>query len=120
MRFTPNGTAITNLRLSDKLSDDDFLEHKRVITWAELAEVANQCLRQDDFIYTKGYWKTRTWEGQDGREHSRTELTANQIWKVGKDGQFENIMEYQEEELEKMDLEKLGFNETGLEEELPF
>lgn len=91
MRFTPTGTAITNIRISESKSEDNVESHKRIIIWAGLAETANQLLEPDDFIYVKGYWKTRSWKGHDGEDHSVEEFTAKGIWKVGEDNQPKDI-----------------------------
>jgi len=80
MRFTPNGTAITSIRISENKNDEDYKKYKRIIAWESLAEVANEILQVEDFIYAKGYWKTRSWEGQDGEPHTVKEFTAKQIW----------------------------------------
>lgn len=88
MRFIPNGTPVTSIYLADT-EEAEHDKKQRVIAWEWLAEIVNQLLQTGDFIYAKGYYKTRSWEGQDGQPHSVTELIAKQIW--NKD--YKDIME---------------------------
>ena len=89
MRFTASGKPITSIRIADIMFEEDAKKFKRIITWEQLAEIVNEELQASDFIYIKGYWKTRSWEGQDGRQHSVNEFTARQIW----DKRYKDIME---------------------------
>ena len=80
MRFTASGTAITSIRIAEVEEEADTKKFKRIIIWEKLGEIVEQFLQVRDFVYVKGYWKTRSWEGQDGEPHSVQEFTAKQIW----------------------------------------
>jgi len=93
MRFTPNGNVFTRIVISDTKDESDITKYKRIVTWGEIAEEANKALIKENFIYAKGYWKTRNWMSEDGENHSLTELVARHIWKDTGKQLPENIME---------------------------
>ena len=95
MRFTTNGTPISTIRISLEKEEIDFKKFQKINAWEQLAEVANEVLQPNDFVYAKGYWKTRTWEDAEGKQHSVTEFTAKQMWRQneGVDIQPKDILE---------------------------
>lgn len=81
MKFTVNGTAITKFNLYDKSSyEGRYTTQMRVIAWEDLAEICARILQVDDFVYVKGYWKTRSWQTPEGETRTIEELTAKQVW----------------------------------------
>ena len=44
-----------------------------------MAETCNQYLTKGQKVYVEGRLHTRTWDGQDGQKHYRTEVIANQV-----------------------------------------
>jgi single-strand DNA-binding protein len=50
-----------------------------VVAWNKLAEQCNQFLAKGRLVYAEGRLHTRTWESQDGQQHSRTEVIANKV-----------------------------------------
>jgi single-strand DNA-binding protein len=50
-----------------------------VVTFNKLAEQCNQFLAKGRLVYAEGRLRTRTWEGQDGLQHSRVEVNANRV-----------------------------------------
>lgn len=124
MRFTPNGKPVTSFRVATNwVSTTPDGERKQetewfnVVAWNKLAEQCNQFLTKGKLVYAEGRLHTRTWEGQDGQPHSRTEVIANKVVfldrrgaaplpeeKVGEGGGSETKVEDSGTELEPDDL----------------
>jgi single-strand DNA-binding protein len=86
MRFTPNGNPVTSFRVAtNRVYTTPAGERKQetewftVVAWNRLAENCNQFLTKGRLVYAEGRLHTRTWEGQDGQKHSRTEVIANRV-----------------------------------------
>jgi single-strand DNA-binding protein len=86
MRFTPNGNPVTSFRLATSRTYSSTEGERKqetewfdVTTWNRLAENCNQFLTKGQKAYVEGRLRTRTWEGQDGLKHSRTEIVANSV-----------------------------------------
>ncbi|MGB2813534.1 MAG: single-stranded DNA-binding protein [Dehalococcoidales bacterium] len=86
MRFTPNGKPVTSFRVATNwVSTTPEGERRQetewfgVVTWNKLAEQCNQFLAKGRLVYAEGRLHTRTWEGQDGQQHSRAEVIANKV-----------------------------------------
>ncbi len=86
MRFTPNGNPVTSFRVATNRvynttegGRKEETEWFTVVAWNKLAEQCNQFLTKGRLIYAEGRLHTRTWEGQDGQKHYRTEIIANRI-----------------------------------------
>jgi single-strand DNA-binding protein len=86
MRFTPNGNPVTSFRVAtNRVYTTPNGERKQetewftVVSWNRLAENCNQYLTKGQRVYAEGRLHTRTWEGQDGQKHYRTEIIANRV-----------------------------------------
>ncbi len=86
MRFTPNGNPVTSFRVAtNRVYTSPNGERKQetewftVVAWNRLAENCNQFLTKGQRVYAEGRLHTRSWEGQDGQKHSRTEIIANRV-----------------------------------------
>jgi single-strand DNA-binding protein len=86
MRFTPSGNPVTTFRVAVnrvyKAPEGDFKEETEwfsVVTWSRLAETCNQYLTKGQKIYCEGRLHTRSWDGQDGQKHYRTEVIAERV-----------------------------------------
>jgi single-strand DNA-binding protein len=86
MRFTPNGNPVTSFRVAtNRVYTTPNGERKQetewftVVAWNRLAENCNQFLTKGQRVYAEGRLHTRTWEGQDGQKHSRTEVIASRV-----------------------------------------
>jgi len=86
MRFTPNGSPVTSFRVAtNRVYTTAEGERKQetewfaVVAWNKLAEQCNQFLTKGRLVYAEGRLRTRTWEGQDGQKHYRTEIIANRV-----------------------------------------
>ena len=86
MRFTPNGNPVTSFRIAtNRMYTTPDGERKQetewfsVVVWGKLAEQCNQFLTKGRLVYAEGRLSTRSWEGQDGQKRYRTEVVANQV-----------------------------------------
>jgi len=86
MRFTPAGNPVTTFRVAvNRVYNSPEGERKEetewfsIVAWNRLAETCNQYLTKGQKVYVEGRLRTRSWDGQDGQKHYRTEVIANQI-----------------------------------------
>jgi len=86
MRFTANGSAVTNFRVAVSRqyqgADGERREETEwfsVVAWNKLAEQCNQYLQKGRRVYVEGRLQTRSWDGQDGQKRYRTEVIANEV-----------------------------------------
>ena len=86
MRFTPNGNPVTSFRVAtNRVYTTPEGERKQetewftVVAWNRLAENCNQYLTKGQRVYAEGRLHTRSWEGQDGQQRSRSEIVANRV-----------------------------------------
>jgi single-strand DNA-binding protein len=49
------------------------------VAWNKQAEACNQFLAKGDLVYIEGRLHSRSWDGQDGQKHYRTEIIAGQV-----------------------------------------
>jgi single-strand DNA-binding protein len=86
MRYTPNGTAVTELRVAANErfrnragEQQERTEWFRVVTYDRLAELCSQYLTKGRQVYVEGRLQTRSWDGQDGQKHYITEVIAQTV-----------------------------------------
>ena len=87
VRYSPNGSAVANLRLAttDSWRDrqtgeqQERTEWHRVVFFGKLAEIAGEYLRKGSKVYIEGRLQTRKWQGQDGQDRYTTEVVANDM-----------------------------------------
>ena len=58
-----------------------------VVCWNKLAELCNQYVTKGKRVYVEGRVRTRSWEGQDGQKKWRTEVVANKVHFLDRNGQ---------------------------------
>lgn len=83
-RYTPSGTAITNLSLatSEQWTDKqtgqkvEKTEWHRVALFGKVAEIAGEYLRKGSQVYIEGRLQTREWE-KDGVKRYTTEVVVD-------------------------------------------
>ncbi len=112
MRFTPNGNPVTSFRVAaNRVYTTAEGERKQevewftVVAWNKLAEQCNQFLITGRLVYAEGRLSTRTWDGQDGQKHYRTEIIANRVTFLDKQGSSASLPEGKVEEAEGGELE---------------
>ncbi|MFC1962091.1 single-stranded DNA-binding protein [Chloroflexota bacterium] len=86
MRFTPSGKPVTSFSVAtnwlysapngERRQETEWFN---IVTWNRLAEQCNQFLGKGRLVYAEGRLRTRTWDGQDGQQHSRVEVIANRV-----------------------------------------
>jgi len=86
MRFTPNGRPVTSFSVATNWiyttpegERKQETEWFNVVTWNRLAEQCNQFLGKGRLVFAEGRIHTRSWDGQDGQQHSRIEVIANRV-----------------------------------------
>lgn len=87
VRYTPTGSAVTNITLAtteswkDKQSGDiqDRTEWHRVVFFNRLAEIVGEYLRKGSKIYVEGSLRTRKWQDKNGVERFTTEIVATEM-----------------------------------------
>ena len=80
MKYTPNGTAVTQLRLATERRRQDGeteADWHNVVVWSKTAEAVNEYVGKGDRIYVAGRLVQNTWEGDDGQRRYRTEIHAS-------------------------------------------
>ncbi len=104
MRFTPNGKPVTSFRVATNLAyttpegeRKEETEWFTVVAWNKLAEQCNQFLAKGRLIYAEGSLKTRTWDGQDGQKHYRTEVIASRVTFLDRDRPGSSLTDEKEE-----------------------
>ena len=82
MKYTPNGTAVTNLRLATdryRRDGEDATDWHTVIVWGKTAEAVNQYVTKGQRVYVAGRLVQNTWEGDDGQRRHRTEVHTQEV-----------------------------------------
>jgi len=86
-RFTPQGTAVTNLSIATDESYKDKqtgqmvprTEWHRVVLFNRLAEIAKEYLKKGSKVYLEGRLQTRKWQDQSGQDRYTTEIVGNEM-----------------------------------------
>lgn len=86
MRFTPNGSPVSSFSVATNRTYSTPDNERKTETewfncaaWGKLAEKCNQFLNKGQLVYVEGRLKTRSWEGNDGQKHYKTEVIAQTV-----------------------------------------
>lgn len=86
LRYTPQGTAVTTLRLAinnqfkDKAGQiQKEVCYVNVVVWAQMAEVCNQYLQKGRQVFVEGKLQSRSWKTEDGQNRSVLEVRAARV-----------------------------------------
>jgi single-strand DNA-binding protein len=86
MRYTADGTALTNFRVASSRTDSspdgerkEETEWFSVVTWRKLAEQCSQFLQKGRRVYVEGRLQTRSWDTPEGEKRYRTEVVAERV-----------------------------------------
>jgi single-strand DNA-binding protein len=86
MRYTADGTALTNFRVaasrtysSPEGERKEETEWFSVVTWRKLAEQCSQFLQKGRKVYVEGRLQTRSWDTPEGERKYRTEVIADRV-----------------------------------------
>src|SRR5919202_3408797 len=84
MRYLQSGEPVTTFSVATNRrwtgtdgQPRDETEWHNVVAWRKLAEQCNEYLTKGRKVYIEGRLQTRSWDGQDGQKHYRTEVVAN-------------------------------------------
>ncbi len=96
MRYLPSGSALTSFSVActrrsgggsaaggEGGESREETEWFNVTAFDKLAEICNQYLQKGKSVYVEGRMRTRSWTGQDGQKHYRTELIAERMQMLG-------------------------------------
>ena len=91
LRYTPSGTAVSDLRLAvnrsyttqggEKREETCFLT---VVVWGKQAESAAQYLDKGSPVLVEGRLQTRDWETKDGQKRNVVEVVAERLQFLGR------------------------------------
>ena len=82
MKYTPNGTAITTLRLAtDRRRQDGetTADWHNIVVWGKSAEAVNNYVQKGQRVYVAGRLVQNTWQTEDGQNRQRTEVHASEV-----------------------------------------
>ena len=95
VRYTPDGTMVTNFRLATDLQWKDKggekiqrTEWHRIVAYGKLAEICSNYLSKGKLIFIEGRIQTRSWEDKDGVKRSTTEIIAANMQMLDSKGQM--------------------------------
>ena len=92
-RFTPQGTAVTNLSVATNESWKDQggeiqerTEWHRVVMYGRMAETANEYMSKGQLVYVEGRLQTREWEDKNQIKRKTTEIRCDSFTMLGRKG----------------------------------
>ena len=90
-RFTPQGTAVTNLSIATNESwkdqsgeTQDRTEWHRVVMYGRMAETATEYMKKGQMVYVEGRLHTREWEDQNQIKRKTTEIRCDNFTMLGR------------------------------------
>jgi single-strand DNA-binding protein len=91
LRYTPSGTAVSDLRLAvnrsyttqggERRDETCFLT---VVVWGKQAEASTQYLDKGSPVLVEGRLQTRDWETKDGQKRNVVEVVAERLQFLGR------------------------------------
>ncbi len=97
LRFTPDGTPVTTLRLAvnrrpnrEGKTETDFFD---VIVWRRAAELCSQYIKKGYRIALEGRLRTRSWQTSDGQNRSKVEVEATNVQFLDRPRQANQMVE---------------------------
>jgi single-strand DNA-binding protein len=94
IRYTPDGTMVTNFRLA---TDESYkskagekvqrTEWHKIVTFRKLAEICGNYLTKGKLVYVEGRIQTRAWEDKEGVKRYTTEIIASNMQMLDSKGQ---------------------------------
>ncbi|MBH08763.1 MAG: single-stranded DNA-binding protein [Candidatus Marinimicrobia bacterium] len=93
-RFTPAGTAVTNLSIATNESWKDQngetqerTEWHRVVMYGRMAETAVEYMKKGQMVYVEGRLNTREWEDKNQVTRKTTEIRCDNFTMLGRRGE---------------------------------
>lgn len=90
-RYTPSGSAVTNISIATSESWKDKAtgqkqertEWHNVVFFNRLAEIAGEYLKKGSQCYVEGQLRTRKWQDKQGNDKYTTEIVASEMQMLG-------------------------------------
>ncbi|RKY32792.1 MAG: single-stranded DNA-binding protein [Candidatus Omnitrophota bacterium] len=90
LRYTPQGTAVANLRMAINRRYRDRSQNLKeescfvtVVVWNKQAESSNQYLRKGSPVLVEGSLQSRSWEDNSGQKRNVLEVRAQRVQFLG-------------------------------------
>ena len=90
LRYTPQGTAVVNLRLAVNTRFKDKNQELKedtcfvtAVVWSKQAETCNQYLHKGSPVMVEGRLQSRSWEDSSGQKRSVLEVRADRVQFLG-------------------------------------
>ena len=91
VRYTPNGSAVCNLRIAttrnwknkDSGEKMEETEWHSVVLYDRQAEIAGEYLKKGRSVYIEGRLKTRKWQDKEGLDRYTTEIVGDSMQLLG-------------------------------------
>lgn len=91
LRYTPQGTAVANLRMAvnRKYKDRNQEQKEEVcfitaVAWDKQAEICNQYLQKGSPLFVEGRLQSRSWEDNAGQKRNVIEVRVERVQFLGK------------------------------------
>ena len=117
-RFTPSGTAVTNLSVATNESwkdqngeSQDRTEWHRIVMYGKMAETANEYMKKGQMVYIEGRLQTNEWEDQNQIKRKSTQVRCDNFTMLGRKN--DNISNNSEKRREE-------FNPNDNDDDIPF
>ena len=82
MSYTPNGAAVTRLRLATdryRKNGEDAADWHTIVVWGRQGEAVNTYVEKGQRIYVAGRLVQNSWQGEDGKRRYSTEVHASEV-----------------------------------------
>ncbi len=118
MRFTPNGTAVTNFSVAvnrqprsqrQEGGEEAPPDWYRVVCFGQLAEVADQYYAKGNKVYVEGRLQINQFTGQDGQERQSVEIVASELMNLTPRGDDQGMAQRQGGQGNEDELDDLPF-----------
>ena len=118
-RFTPQGTAVTNLSVATNEAWKDQggelqerTEWHKIVLYGRMAETASEYMKKGQMVYVEGRLHTREWEDQNQVKRRTTEIRCDNFTMLGKRSDSSGSSQEKSTETQKPD--------TSEDDDLPF
>jgi single-strand DNA-binding protein len=98
IRYTPSGTAVTDIGLavneSYKSKSGEMVEstcYVDVVVWGRQAETASEYLHKGSPVFVEGRLQLDQWEGPQGEKRSKLRVRADRLQFIGAPGKKSDI-----------------------------
>ena len=86
LRYTPQGTAVSTVRIAANRSFKDKTGQMQkdtcfvnIVVWGQMAEVCNQYLQKGRQVFVEGRLQSRSWQNNEGKARSVLEVVATRV-----------------------------------------